>query len=493
MQSLPGNLYLASQVREFDRRAIKQHAIPGYTLMCRAGTAAFRLLDETWPDAQRIVVVCGAGNNAGDALVIATLAIAADRQVRVMMLRPGNLLQGDAATAWQDYLAAGGTADDYTDSGLDGADLIVDGILGTGLDREVSGDFAAAIVAINEQRCPVVALDIPSGLSADSGQPLGVAVKATSTISFVALKAGLFLGQGSEYCGEIFFDNLNVPDGVYAGAEPRVRLLKRDEIRELLPPRRKTAHKGDFGHLLIVGGGPGMPGAVCLAGEAALRSGAGLVSVATHPDHLDYFAARPELMCHGVDRADHVLAMADKADVIALGPGLGQSEWADQIWRAATAIELPMVIDADGLNWLARNPIRRDDWILTPHPGEAARLLGIDNKAVQMDRLAAVRSVQEKYGGIVILKGAGTLVQDESEVPALCRYGNPGMAAPGMGDVLTGLVGGLLAQTGDLYRSARSGVLIHALAGDQAASEGERGVVAGDLMYWIRQWVNPKA
>lgn len=493
MQRLPKNLYLASQVREFDRRAIEDHGLSGYTLMSRAGEAGFAVIGERWPAAGTLAIVCGAGNNAGDGLVVARLALAANLTVQLLTLRPVDELGGDAAKAWQDFKAAGGEAVEFSESLLAGADIIVDGILGTGLDRPVGGAFAQAIAAINEQGKPVLALDIPSGLSADTGLPMGATIKAAATVSFVALKAGLFLGPGPGFCGEVFFAGLDVPDVVYDRADPVAELLQKDEIPELLPPRAKTAHKGDFGHVLIVGGGPGMPGAACLAGEAALRSGAGLVTVATHPGHLDFFASRPELMCRGIDEPGQLAPLIEKADVIALGPGLGQDAWARPLWEAVIAVDCPLVVDADGLNWLAQFPARRNDWILTPHPGEAARLLDTDGKAIQADRLAAVRSLQGKYGGVAVLKGAGTLLSDGNGSPALCRFGNPGMAVPGMGDVLTGLIAGLLAQTRDTIRSARVGVLVHALAGDNAGGDGERGLVAGDLMEWIRKWVNPKA
>ncbi|MCZ6827767.1 MAG: NAD(P)H-hydrate dehydratase [Gammaproteobacteria bacterium] len=492
MQRLPKNLYLASQVREFDRRAIEDHEIPGYTLMSRAGEAVFAIVRERWPAAATLAIVCGAGNNAGDGLVVARLAMAASLNVHLMTLRPGDELGGDAATAWQDFKAAGGEAVEFSESLLESADVIVDGILGTGLDRPVGGSFADAIDSINEQGKPVLALDIPSGMSADTGLSMGTTIKAAVTVSFVALKAGLFLGRGPGLCGEIFFAGLNVPDAVYDDGDPVAELLQKDEIPRLLPPRAKSAHKGKFGHVLIVGGGPGMPGAACLAGEAALRSGAGLVSVATHPEHLDFFAGRPELMCHGIDEPGQLAALVEKADVIALGPGLGQSDWAKRLWGAVIAIDRPLVIDADGLNWLAQFPAQRNDWILTPHPGEAARLLDTESKAIQEDRLAAVLSLQKKCGGVAVLKGAGTLINDGHGLPALCRFGNPGMAGPGMGDVLTGLIAGLLAQTRDVASSARVGVLVHALAGDDASGDGERGLVAGDLMDWIRKWVNPK-
>ena len=492
MHQLPKNLYLASQVREFDRRAIEDHSISGYKLMSRAGEAALEVIGERWPEARKLVIVCGAGNNAGDGLVVARLAVAANLPAYLLTVCTEDKFRGDAVKAWQDFQAVGGHAAEFSEALLADADIIIDGIFGTGLDRPVGGAFAEAIDAINRQDTPVLALDIPSGLSADTGLPMGTAIKAAATVSFVALKAGLFLGQGPGFCGEVFFSGLDVPELVYDDSEPVAELLQKDEVRELLPRRKTTAHKGDFGHVLIIGGGSGMPGAACLAGEAALRSGAGLASVATHPDHLDFFASRPELMCRGIDEPDQLKPLMENADVIALGPGLGQSDWARHLWEAAIAFEGPLVIDADGLNWLAQLPAKRDEWILTPHPGEAARLLGIDTKAVQTDRQTAVRSLQEKYGGVAVLKGAGTLISDGNGPPALCRFGNPGMAAAGMGDVLTGLTAGLLAQTGDVLRSARVGVLIHALAGDDASGDSERGLVAGDLMDWIRKWVNPK-
>lgn len=257
--------------------------------------------------------------------------------------------------------------------------------------------------------------------------------------------------------------------------------------------RDKAAHKGDFGHVLVIGGDHGMGGAVRMCGEAALRVGAGLVSIATHEEHIALInAERPELMCHVVNGAADLLPLLTKATVIAVGPGLGKSDWSRELFQVVMNSSLPMVVDADGLNLLSESIQKNDNWILTPHVGEAARLLRCKSDEVQANRSAAVRQLQAKYSGIAVLKGEGTLIQTtESAVPFLCAAGNPGMATAGMGDVLTGVIAGLLAQHFSLSSAAKTGVLLHAMAGDLAAEKaGERGLIATDLMPYLRQLVN---
>jgi NAD(P)H-hydrate epimerase len=254
-------------------------------------------------------------------------------------------------------------------------------------------------------------------------------------------------------------------------------------IARVLPRRRRTAHKGEFGHVLIVGGGPGMAGAARLCGEACLRSGAGLVTVATRAAHaLAINAARPELMCHGVEEARALRALIERANVVAIGPGLGRDEWARAMLGAVLDCGRPLVVDADALNLLAEAPRQHDGWILTPHPGEAARLLGLETRAVQDDRLAALARLTERYGGVIVLKGSGTLIGTAGQIPALCDRGNPGMATAGMGDVLTGAIAALRAQLSNAWDAARAAVLAHALAGDAAAQSGERGLIASDVI-----------
>jgi len=267
--------------------------------------------------------------------------------------------------------------------------------------------------------------------------------------------------------------------------------LTDDMLRAWLPPRPRASHKGDYGHVLVVGGDHGMAGAVRLAGEAAARVGSGLVSVATRLDHAAVIAAaRPELMCHGVECARDLCVLLQRASVVAIGPGLGQSAWARELLAALLQTHSPLVVDADALNLLAQEPTRRDHWILTPHPGEAARLLDMTTGQIQADRLYAVQALQQRYGGVCVLKGAGSLVCASGSI-AICEAGNPGMASGGMGDVLTGIIAGLLAQGLSLVDAACAGVYIHAKAGDRAAQEGERGLLASDLMPHLRQLVNP--
>jgi NAD(P)H-hydrate epimerase len=258
-----------------------------------------------------------------------------------------------------------------------------------------------------------------------------------------------------------------------------------------LPRRRRTAHKGDFGHVLVIGGGRGMPGAARLAGEAALRAGAGLVTLAVHPDNAGIVATRPELMCVATRSAAELAAVFARATVVAVGPGLGQDDWARGLFDAAIASGRPLVVDADALNLLAAEPRALEHWVLTPHPGEAGRLLGTGSADVQADRLQAAHALQSRYGGVVVLKGAGSIVRDAADVPAICDRGNPGMAAGGMGDVLTGVIAGVAAQCADLGRAARAGVLVHAQAGDLAARRGERGMTASDVLEQVRPCVNP--
>ena len=488
---LPLEIYSVDAVRQIDRAAI-DGGIKGYVLMTRAAESALQVARARYPDTRRWQVICGSGNNAGDGYVLARLAAQQGIAVSVLAVSSPEKLTGDAESAYMDFFASGGGLALW-EGGLDvDADLLFDAILGSGLARDVEGDIAAAVDTINAHPAPVVALDIPTGLHGDSGRVLGRAVRADLTVTFVGLKSGLLLRDGPAHTGALVFSGLGIPAEVRGRVAPSMRRITSDAIRASLPPRPRAAHKGDFGHLLIVGGGPGMPGAARLAGEAALRAGAGKVSVAVHPSNAGHIVAgRPELMCHGIASADELLHLLAAADVVALGPGLGGTEWARSIYGAVLASGRPLVVDADGLNLLAVAPSRRDDWVLTPHPGEAGRLLGCDSADIQDDRIGALGRLVERYGGTCVLKGAGTLVSSADGPAWLCSAGTPGMAAAGMGDVLTGIIGALRAQGLPPETSATVGVELHARAGDRAAAAGERGLVAGDLMEPLRELVNP--
>ncbi|MCO4811228.1 MAG: NAD(P)H-hydrate dehydratase [Gammaproteobacteria bacterium] len=491
MPNLPANIYSVAAVRETDRTAIEDHGVPGCTLMARAAAAAMREVRQRFPDARRWQIICGAGNNGGDGYVMARLAAHDGIVVSVLTLVDVDKLTGDAATAWGDFTAEGGVVMPWAGDLDDQADLLVDGILGSGLEREVSGDFADAVARINAHPAPVVSLDIPTGIHGDTGKVLGTAVRADMTVTFVGLKSGLFLGDAPAHCGAIRFADLEIPESYRSEIAPAFRCIDDLQLAAALKPRARGAHKGDFGHVLVIGGGQGMPGAIRLAGEAALRAGAGRVSIATHPSHAAILVAtRPELMSHGVTGAADLAPLLENADVVALGPGLGQSEWAQALYDEVAESPLPAVWDADALNLLAKTPNNAHNRVITPHPGEAATLLNTSTADIQADRPAALAALAEKYGGTAVLKGSGSLVSTDS-TPVLCVSGNPGMAAPGMGDVLTGIVAGLLAQGLNMTDAAAIGVEAHARAGDRAALAGERGMLASDLMAELRAVLNP--
>jgi len=496
--SLPGTpLYDAAALRAIEAAALA-HAADATELMQRAGRAGWRTLLAQWPQARRIVVVCGPGNNGGDGYVLATQALTAGRDACVVRL-DAHAPRTDAAQATcAAFEAAGGRTLPF-DGTLPAADLLVDALFGIGLSRVPDDATAALIEAINAAGVPVLALDTPSGLSGDRGSAEGIAVRATRTLQFLAPQIGLQTGDGPDHAGALSLDTLGVDAACFADAQPQARRIDARDLAHWLRPRPRNAHKGSHGRVLVIGGDHGTGGAVLLAAGAALRAGAGLVEVATQGMHVAPLLARwPEAM---VRRTDNVSALADAlvaADVIALGPGLGQRAWGhalfDETLEAATAAATPLVLDADALNLLAARPRALPAGVvLTPHPGEAARLLGTDTVAIQRDRPAAVRALAARWDAVVVLKGAGTLVCAPDGLPWLVAAGNPGMATGGMGDVLTGVIAALRAQGLDAEHAAACGALLHAVAGDTAArTAGERGLLPGDLVDVLRACANPE-
>lgn len=490
--TLPADIYSVASVRQIDQHAINDAGISGYALMTRAAQAALEIAQSQFPDTKRWQVICGAGNNAGDGYVLARLAAGHGIAVSVMTAADPEALTGDAQSAYMDFAAEGGVLAAFEGELDADADLIVDALLGSGIDRPVEGVFADVVQAINGHRAAVLSLDIPSGLNGDSGATMGELVQAAATITFVGLKSGLFLDSGVDAVGQLFYAGLDIPPESVASQNSDMRRIDESIVQTQLKPRKRNAHKGEFGHVLIVGGGPGMPGAVQLCGEAALRCGSGLVSVATHPSHNNSLSAgRPELMCHGIDSGEDLDTLLEKATVVAVGPGLGTWEWSATLFDKVLQSGKPLVVDADGLNLLARNPAQNNDWIITPHPGEAAGLLGSRPQEIQRDRRGALQNLYDSFGGTVVLKGHGTLISAEQGACWLCSAGNPGMASPGMGDVLTGIIASLLGQGHAREMAAVLGVQIHANAGDSAARNGQRGLLASDLILELRNWVNP--
>lgn len=485
----PDSLYTAAQARELDRLASEREGIPVETLMARAGEAALVLLRTRWPRARRVVVVSGGGNNGGDGYVVARRALESGLEPIVLAVgRPG---ENAARAAFDDCTRAGVEIREF-DRSVPDADVIVDALLGTGLTRVVEGAHHAAIEAMNQAGCPILAIDIPSGLNADTGAAMGAAVRADATITFIGAKVGLYTGAGRDFGGRIYLDDLDVPGSVHDGVTPTARRITAEWLAPMLAPRPRHGHKGDYGHVLVIGGGQGMPGAARLAGEAAYRAGAGLVTVAVHPESAAAVgAARPELIVHGVAQAKDLASLLRAADVVAVGPGLGSNAWSQRMLGTVLDSGRPLILDADALNLLAVDPQRRTDWILTPHPGEAARLLGCKTPDVQADRVHAVGALTERFGGVIVLKGSGTLVAENTkDTVALCDRGNPGMASGGMGDVLTGVIAGLVAQSMPPYQAACLAVWTHAAAGDDAARAGETGLVASDLFEPLRVRLN---
>ena len=508
MDHLPEALYRAADTRAADQRAASEYGLAGGVLMECAGSVAFALLRARFPRARRITVVCGPGNNGGDGYVLARLAKEAGLTATV--LSPASTagvqahpttadgeadtfgLKGGAAAARDAWRSAGGTVQPLAVAPLQACDVIIDALFGTGLEHPLEGEWRVAIETMNASGRPIFAIDIPSGLHTDSGRILGAAVRAALTLSFIGLNAGLFTGQGREHSGLILFDDLGVPDTVFAGVTPLARRITQRNLYGLLTPRTRHAHKGEAGHVLVVGGQHGMPGAVRLAGEAAYRAGAGLVVLATHPVHAASIgAARPELIVYGVHDAQAIQPLLAGARALAVGPGLGQGEWGHALWQEALAADKPLVVDADALNLLAAQPSSRTDWVLTPHPGEAARLVGVSVADVQSDRFAAARAIAQRYGGVCVLKGSGTLVNSHGDSSMwLCDHGNPGLATGGSGDVLTGVIAALLAQGLAPIDAARLAVWAHASAGDRVATTGERGIMASDLLAPLRDVIN---
>ena len=501
------SLYSTTQVRELDRIVIKEFCISGYELMQRAGRFSFEVLKKTYPDVVRINVICGCGNNAGDGYVLAKLAIEDDdtNMVRIFNCFNPEKLKGDAKRAYQDLLTLDPDVRDFYSNGGVSENLeylkefvekgvYVDAIFGTGLTRDIDNEnLVSFIKMINDSHRQILSIDIPSGLNADTGNIMGVAVNADVTATFMGRKRGMYTHDGCEYSGQIVFDDLDIPFQSFQKLGDTDCYKLEPHLQDhVLSARNHNSHKGNFGHVLVIGGDEGYLGAAQMAAEAAMRVGSGLVSVATRKSHAAQLSiAVPEVMSHGVESIDELMPLIKRANVIAIGPGLGQSEWAKLLFARVLESDLPIIIDADGLNLLAEEVQSSPNWVITPHPGEAARLLKTDVTAIQSDRFQSVRNLHEKYRGPVVLKGAGSIVTDSRGNLLVCTAGNPGMSTGGMGDVLTGVIAGLVAQGTDIEIAAEIGVLMHARAADMAASSGERGMMATDLMPFLRELANP--
>ena len=492
----------SAEMREIDRAAIEDFGIPSITLMDRAGRAVAEAALELAGPKGRFVVVCGGGNNGGDGYVAARLLRAAGRDARVLALVPAERLSPDARLVVEQAQRAGVPIDDAgelaaVEAGV--GDVVIDAIFGTGLSRAPEGAFAGAIVRIDAARIAgarVLAVDVPSGLSADTGRPLGACVRADRTVTFGFQKRGLVLLPGAAFAGEVALADIGIPAEAARRVPVGCELLTEVEARLLVPPRPPDAHKGDAGRLLVVAGSAGKTGAAHLTLTGALRGGAGLVTLAARAEVLPFaLAGRPEAMSAvlpgegPLGRADlqALLALATEVDALAIGPGIPRGPETAELLRALLErARKPAVVDADGLNALAANPAALPELgiplLLTPHPGEMARLCGMAVGEVQADRIGVATAKARAWKATVLLKGARTVVADPEGPPAVVPCGNAGLATGGTGDVLTGLCGALLAGGLPPPAAGRVGAWVHGRAGDLAAHRfGERGLVAGDL------------
>ena len=491
--SLPESLYGADGVRALDRFVIDERGVPGFVLMQRAAAATFRQLVRCWPGRRSVVVFCGAGNNGGDGYLVAAAAQRHGFRVRCIAVADPAKLSGDAAQAAAQAVQDGVTIELWSQlASLDQSSLypddgvVVDALLGTGAGGAPRAPFDAAIASINNSGTPVLSVDVPSGLYATTGAAPGEAVQADVTVSFIGLKLGLFTGRGPDLARQVLFDDLGVTDAL--AAAPVDAIAQRSDwsaLRQQLPRRRAAAHKGEFGRLLILAGERGFGGAGLLAAEAASRSGAGLVTLATRPEHISAALARcPSVMVRAVTHGSELAPLLAQADAVLCGPGIGQGPWGQQLLQQALAFTGPLVLDADALNILAtRVPVQNERHVLTPHPGEAARLLGVTAAEVEADRLAAVVALQQRFGGVVLLKGAGTLVAGDEDVPTVIAGSNPGMATGGMGDVLSGILAALLAQGLTAQLAVSMAAAVHLEAANQASMNlGYMGLLPMDVV-----------
>ncbi|WP_194436649.1 NAD(P)H-hydrate dehydratase [Vibrio fluminensis] len=484
----PRRLFLAQQVKQGEVAAANSAGVSMYQLMLAAGESVFELLLTQYSQKAKVLVLCGGGNNGGDGYVVAKLALQQEMTVDVFALKSPKLLTGDAQKAYQDFISAGGRLL-ANEPELGSYDVAVDAVLGTGLQGQVRDAIAGVILKVNQARLPVIAVDVPSGLCSDTGMPLGVSIQAAHTVTFIGIKQGLVTGQARRYVGSLSCAGLGI-ERYFNQQNSAVGYWDLPQLLSLLKPRDLCAHKGTLGKALLIGGDFGMGGAILIASKACLKTGAGLTACLTDERNvMAGLVASPEVMFAPWESI-HIGERLDWCDAIALGPGLGHSERAKQLFLKVRQSSTSKVLDADALRFLSQHPSRDSKRIITPHPGEAALLLGCTVNDVESNRYQAAQKLQVRYGGVVVLKGAGTIIHDGSH-SYVCGAGNPGMATGGMGDALTGILVSLLAQGFGVSLAARIGVMIHSYAADlNAKQNGIVGLSASDVIGALRVVVN---
>ena len=488
-------LYSAQTSQAIDRDAIENHGIPGILLMKRAAWFAFDVLEQhiiaklpaNSGMTKQLLIVCGTGNNGGDGFMLAQYAKIHGFNVTVALLGEPAKIKNDARIAFEEMQQCGLSAEAFDIKQIHEADVIIDAIFGTGLNKNISDHYEIAIKAINQSHKPVLAIDIPSGVNADCGALWGQAVQATHTCTFITQKLGLYTAQGQEHSGKIHFSNLHLDKPIYKKHAPIARHHTLKFWLNKRPSRSASHHKGKAGTSGLIGGNYTMMGAIQLAGLASLKSGSGLIKIITQAEHaIGITQALPELMCYSQSKLSTVL---NQVNAIGIGPGLGEDSWAQTLFDEAIHSTQPKVIDADALKLLKPRVehIKLKNWVLTPHPGEAAMLLDWSTQQIQNNRVAAIKALHSLFGGVIVLKGNGSLIYDGQNLE-ICTAGNAGMAVGGMGDVLTGAITSFLAQGLSLWDAANLGVSAHAHAGDiMAQQNGQPGLTPSEVAQTIGQ------
>ncbi len=487
----------SSEMMAVDKKTIEEIGIPGPVLMEQAGRACAEEAEALLPENQpgRIAVICGKGNNGGDGLVAARYLHNAGHEVEIFMLAHSDSLRGDALlnrnilNSLDVPVKVRASQESVSNMDLKSFHVLVDAIFGTGLSKQVRGVYETAIEKINASGKPVVSVDIPSGLSSDTGQVMGCAVKATVTVTFGAPKVGQLVFPGADIAGDLVVADIGIPPSLYSSGPEMTWLLTDDDMQPYLGLRKQDAHKGNFGHLAVIAGSVDKPGSAGLCCSAACRSGAGLVTLGAKKEVLDrVLVGAVEFMGSTIQSFTEAYGLCGDKTAAVVGPGLGQDkEVAEMVMDLVENLPIPLVIDADGLNVLSGHldvlKKAKGERILTPHPGEMARLVKLSTAEVQSHRLDTARQLASEAACTVVLKGASTIVADQQKAAFIVPTGNPGMASGGSGDVLCGVIGSFLCQGLGPVEAASVGAYIHGAAGDLAANyRGQRGQTASDLV-----------
>jgi len=478
-------LYSPESVYRMDKAAVDSDSLSEIELMGRAGACVWSSIVERWPELSRITIFAGSGNNGGDAFVVAIQA--RQQGIAVQFIVKGDLSrQSPTSRHYHDlWLASGGDIEAWKQQTIEG-ELIVDGLLGIGLKSTLDQDWQVLIQAINQVDVPKVAIDIPSGLNAQTGLSQPCAINAELTVTFIGIKIGHYLADGMDYCGEILFNDLGISSSTAFSQAPALEVI--DESNLFLPEKRKhNSHKNRYGHVLVIGGDRGMAGAASLAAQAALRSGAGMVTVLVHPDCVHSLSSTPELMVQSWYEIDEKLA---QASIVVVGPGLGQSDAANDCLKRLSCVTQPMVADASALTVDFLKSLSDRQLVITPHPGEAAKLLATTASDVQSDRFAASNELSDRFSCTSVLKGSGSIIREPGQTPFINIAGNPGMASAGMGDVLAGMIGAFIGQQLSAFEAAKTSVYLHARCAElYAENQDESGLIASDIIRLIPEVV----